>query len=99
MREKQFENKVKQYLKSKGIWYVKYFANSFTPIGIPDLLAVANGKFLAIELKAEKGKTSPLQEYNLTKIRHCGGIAIVLKPSGFEKFKKMIEEILNDSTV
>lgn len=92
--EKNFENKVKKYLKSKGIWHVKYFANSFTPMGIPDVLGVVNGRFLAIELKAENGKTSPLQEYNINEIKRCGGIAIVLKPSGFETFKKLIEELL-----
>lgn len=92
--EKQFENKVKKYLKAKGIWHVKYFANSFTPVGIPDVLAVVNGKFVAIELKAEKGKTSPLQDYNIKEIERCGGIAIVLRPSGFEDFKKLIEELL-----
>ena len=92
--EKQFENKLKKYLKSKGIWHVKYFANSFTPVGIPDVLAVVNGKFVAIELKAEKGKTSPLQDYNIKEIQRCGGIAIVLRPSGFDEFKKLIEELL-----
>ena len=97
--EKQFENKVKKYLKSKNIWHVKYFANSFTPVGIPDVLSVVNGRFLAIELKAERGKTSPLQDYNISEIQRCGGIAIVLKPSGFEDFKKLVEELLNDNTI
>ena len=92
--EKQFENKLKLYLKSKNIWYVKYFANSFTAVGIPDVLACVNGNFLAIELKAEKGKVSPLQEYNIKEIQHCGGKAIVLRPSGFDDFKKLIEELL-----
>lgn len=97
--EKQFENKVKRYLKSKGIWHVKYFANSFTPIGIPDVLAVVNGRFVAIELKAEKGKTSALQDYNLKEIRRCGGIAIVLRPSGFDNFRETIEDLLNDHII
>lgn len=92
--EKSFENRIKRYLKSKGIWHVKYFANSFTPVGIPDLIAVVNSRFVAIEVKAEKGKTSPLQDYNISEIQRCGGIAIVLRPSGFEEFKKTIEELL-----
>lgn len=94
MKEKQFENKIKKYLKSKGIWYVKYFANGFTKVGIPDLLAVVNGKFVAIEVKAEKGKLSTLQRYNIEAIKMCGGIALVLRPSGFEEFKNLIEELL-----
>lgn len=97
--EKNFENKVKQYLKSKGIWHVKYFANNFTPIGIPDILSVVNGRFVAIEIKAEKGKTSVLQDYNINEIKRCGGIAIVLRPSQFEKFKETIEALLNDHLI
>lgn len=99
MREKSIENKIKNYLKSKEIWYVKYFANSFTPVGIPDILSVINGRFVAIEVKNEIGKTSPLQDYNLEQIRKCGGIALVVRPQNFEEFKKQIEDLLNDKAL
>ena len=98
-KEKQFENKIKEYLKSKNIWHVKYFANSFTPVGIPDILACVNGRFLGIEVKAEDGKVSPLQEYNINKIRECKGLAFVVKPSEFENLKATIEDLLNDKTL
>lgn len=96
MREKQIENKIKGYLKSKGVWHVKYFANSFTPVGIPDVLACCNGKFVAIEVKNETGKTSPLQDYHLEEIAKSGGIGLVVRPQNFEEFKEVIEELLND---
>lgn len=92
--EKSFENKVKDYLKSKNIWYVKFFANGFTKKGIPDLLCCVNGKFLAIEIKAEKGVVSPLQKFQLKKIADSGGYAIVLYPHSFDGFKKFIESLL-----
>lgn len=95
MKEKQFENKVKRYLKSKGIYYFKYFGNAYSTPGILDLTLCINGRFVAVELKTETGKTSVLQDYNIKEIRRCGGIAIVLRPSEFENFKKMIEELLN----
>lgn len=94
MREKQFENQIKAYLKSKNIWYVKYFANSFTPVGIPDILACVNGRFLGIEVKNEKGKTTELQNYNLHEIRRCGGVAMVVRPQNFEELKKVVEDLL-----
>ena len=97
--EKNFENKVKRWLKSKGIYHFKYFANAFTPVGIPDLIACVNGRFVGIELKKQKGKTTPLQDYNLEQIKKSGGIAIVLRPSDFEKFKKNIEDLLNDKSI
>lgn len=92
--EKQFENKVKRWLKSKNIYHFKYFGNAFSTAGVLDLTACVNGRFVGIELKAEKGKTSPLQDAHIQQIKNSGGIAIVLRPSGFEEFKKTLEELL-----
>lgn len=92
--EKQFENKVKHWLKAKNIYHFKYFGNAFTTAGVLDLTLCIKGKFVAVELKAEKGKTSPLQEAHIKQITDSGGIAIVLRPSGFEDFKKTIEDLL-----
>lgn len=95
-QEKQFENTVKKWLKSKNIWYVKYFGNGYSTAGIPDLLCCVNGHFVAIEIKAENGVVSELQNHTLREIHHSRGIPIVLRPSGFESFKRRIEEILNN---
>lgn len=94
LAEKTFENKVKKFLKSKGAWYVKYFANAYTPSGIPDILVCLNGYFIAIEVKAENGRVSELQKYNLNKIARSGGIGIILYPSGFDNFKNYIEKVI-----
>lgn len=88
--EKNFENKIKKFLKENGCWFVKYFANRNTRAGVPDLLACVNGYFVAIEVKAENGKPSELQLWNVEKIREAGGIAIVLYPDQFEDFKKFM---------
>lgn len=95
--EKQFENKVKAYLKDQGCWFVKYWSGKamtgkkFTKDGIPDLLVCCNGYFLGIELKAEDGKPTVLQEWNIEQINNAGGIGLVLYPHQFEKFKELIE--------
>ena len=94
--EKQFENKITKYLESKGCWYVKYFANSFTKSGIPDILACVNGYFVAIEVKASNGKPSELQYFHRDKIRAAGGISIILYPEYFEEFKRLIDYLLQD---
>lgn len=91
--EKNFENKIKKFLDDNECWYVKYFANSFTKSGIPDLLACINGYFVAIEVKASNGKASELQYFNRDKIRKSGGIAIILYPEQFEDFKKLVYEL------
>ena len=79
MREKNIENKIKMYLKSIGAYYVKYFGNSFSQVGVPDLLVCYKGKFIGIEVKNEKGKTSPLQDVNIENIRKAGGISFVAR--------------------
>ena len=57
-REKVFENKIKAYLKSVGVYFIKTHGDRFSKVGTPDILACVNGYFVAIEVKAENGKHS-----------------------------------------
>lgn len=95
--EKQFENKVKKFLKEQGAWFIKYNPEFFGAKGTPDILACCNGYFLGIEVKRETGKPSELQLKKIEQIRQAGGIAMVLKPSGFENFKKIVEGLYEKS--
>lgn len=88
--EKIFENKVKKFIEEKGGWQVKFFANSYTKIGVPDILACINGYFVGIEVKAENGNPSELQKYHCEEIRKAGGFAFILYPSGFDDFKNFV---------
>lgn len=93
MREKAFEEKVKQFLQNHGCWFLKTWSNGIQREGVPDLLICCNGYFLGIELKNETGKATALQIWNIDQIRKAGGIAMVLKPAQFEEFKRLIEEL------
>ena len=95
--EKNFENKIKNYLKNNGCWYVKYFANRMTKSGIPDLLTCINGTFVAIEVKGPHGKPSELQLYNRDEIRKAGGICIILYPDQWEDFKLLVYYLIHRS--
>lgn len=95
-KEKLFENKIKDYLTSKGCWYVKFFANSFTKAGIPDILACVNGRFVGIEVKAATGHPSELQLAHQKQIRKAGGVSIIIYPNQFDLFKEMINAILEN---
>lgn len=97
-QEKTFENKVKKFLESEGCWFIKYWAGSqFTKAGVPDILACVNGYFVGIEVKAQNGKPSELQLYNIQKIRDSNGFAIVLYPSAFDDFKKFIQDLKRET--
>lgn len=92
--EKSFENRIKSELHERGAWRVKFFANAFTPSGVPDILSCCNGRFLGIEVKggSSYGLTE-LQKYNLKQIRDAGGIGICVYPSGWDRFLQLLDDI------
>lgn len=108
--EKTFENKIKKYLHSMGIypagyasdkmnapaigWYTKIWGGGFQKSGIPDLICCINGIMVAIEVKATKGRASELQKLNVSRINQANGIAIILYPEGLEDFKKLIKGVI-----
>lgn len=79
MKEKQIENAIKKYLASKEIYFVKHHATKFSKVGVPDILACWQGKFVGIEVKTPSGRLTPLQLHNLDHIRQNGGISIVAR--------------------
>lgn len=110
--EKNFENKIKRYLESVGVYpfgtpkdkmtvpikgyYEKRFANRNTKSGLPDLSISIRGYSLEIEVKAQNGKPSELQLFNIDLIRKAGGFAYVAYPSGWSKLKDIIDGLLID---
>lgn len=92
--EKNFEEKVKKYLKEQGCWFIKYWGGGgYTKSGVPDLLVCCEGWFIGIELKAPNGRPSELQKFNLNQIEASGGIGLILYPKDFELLKKFIEHL------
>lgn len=95
-REKIFETRIKKYIESNGGWQVKFFANKYTKVGIPDILSCINGYFVAVEVKADRGTPSELQLHTIKQIRDAGGFAFVLYPSGYEFFKEFVDDLKKD---
>ena len=62
-------------------------------MGIPDILASINGRFVGIEVKASNGRPSELQLWNIEKIKESGGIAMVLYPKDFDLFKELVYKL------
>jgi hypothetical protein len=91
--EKRFEEKVKYFLESRGAWFLKTWGGGFQRSGVPDLLICYKGRFIGIELKAEKGKVSELQDRELRLIRNAGGMGFILRPSHFGDLIQLIDSI------
>lgn len=93
-KEKNFENRVKRYLESVGVYalgtpkqkmtvkpkgyYEKRWGSAMTTAGLPDLHIVVKGKSIEIELKAPKGKPSILQKRMIDQIVASGSIGAIL---------------------
>lgn len=60
---------------------------------MPDVLACVNGCFVAIEVKAQNGKPSELQLYNIEEIKKSGGFAFVVYPSGWNELKVFLDDL------
>jgi Holliday junction resolvase len=91
--ETKFKNKVKKWLDKNGIYHIPYGASMYTKAGVPDTLMCIRGRFVGIEFKAEKGKLSEIQKYQIEQIRKAGGIVFVLYPKDFDDFKIKIKEM------
>lgn len=107
--EKQFENKIKRWLESEGIYklgtpankmtvppvgyYEKRLGSAMTGAGKPDLLIVVKGRAIEAEIKCETGRPSELQIYILSQINKSGGFGTLVYPKDFDKFKAHIMEL------
>ena len=92
MREKVVENKIKDYLTSKGIYHFKIHGDSFVKPGFPDIVACWDGKFLAIEVKrpGAKNEQSEQQKIHEKNILKSGGIYLLA--DNLDDVKKIIEK-------
>ena len=61
--------------------------------GIPDILGLVNGKFIALELKVGSNKADGLQKHILGRIEAAGGYARVVTPENADLVLKELEEM------
>lgn len=71
---------VKKYLNTlPGCWHYSPMQNGMGITGLPDIVAVINGRFVGIECKApgKEKNTTANQDRVLDAIRRAGGVAFV----------------------
>lgn len=76
--EGKVKDKVVKILKQYGVYYFFPVTGGFGMSGIPDIICCHNGRFIAIECKAGKNKTTALQDAHIARIRAAGGVAVVI---------------------
>ena len=77
--ETLFKERVVRRLKEiPGLWVEKIQQVGIR--GTPDLLICYRGYFIAWELKTDRGRVEPLQQFKLDEIEKSGGIARIVRP-------------------
>ena len=88
--ESWVKKKVVDHLKSLGVYYFFPVASGYMKSGVPDIVCCIKGKFVAIECKAGKGKTTALQDLELEKIRQAKGFAYVVHENNIQDLKELL---------
>ena len=88
--ESKIKAKIKKLLVEHNVYYAMPIGSMFGNSGVPDFLCCAKGRFLAIEAKAGKGRTTALQEKHLKDIRDAGGVALVVNEDNLDELKELL---------
>jgi hypothetical protein len=84
---------VRKILDSLGIYYFMPPGVGFGRAGIPDIIGCMNGRFIAIECKAGKGKATALQERELIAICNHGGFTFIAREDCLDELKQLLEKL------
>ena len=72
------KKKIRAILDAHGVYYAMPIGTGYGNSGVPDFLCCVKGRFLAVEAKAGKGKTTALQIDHLRRINEAGGIQMIV---------------------
>lgn len=78
MAEKGIVESIQRLLTQRGHWWVNVHGAGVGRNGIPDILACVDGRFLALEVKQFGNNATPLQRFEIERIRRAGGHAFVV---------------------
>jgi Holliday junction resolvase len=76
--EKKVKEAIKRVLKKYNVYYIMPATGGYGRSGVPDFICCADGKFLAIEAKADGNKLTLLQAKEIASIQEAGGFALVI---------------------
>ena len=98
------EGKVKMFVRKfmrqhfPGHFYYSPMGGAFGKSGMPDHLYLWEGILIGIEVKADKGKLSALQEETLKQMAAQGALCAVVYGKDEEKMLRIKTAILNEHT-
>ena len=92
--ESKLQAEIVKYLRGKGCYVIKTRPGGGTPVGCPDVIALLEGFWIAIEVKAsEKSPFQALQEHTLEKLDSWSWAKAVY-PENWLEVKSELERLL-----
>ncbi len=88
--EKKVKTAVKKLLDSLNIYHFSPFMAGMGRAGVPDIIGCHKGRFIAIECKAGKGKTTALQDREIAAIFMAGGFTFVAREENLDELKERL---------
>jgi hypothetical protein len=96
--EAKVKAKVVALLKAYGAYYFFPATHGFGRSGIPDVVACLLGRFVAVECKAGKNTTTPLQDREIAAIKAADGDALVVNENNLAELEGILERIKNEKS-
>lgn len=77
--ESRIVQKTLKSLRERGGFWAKTHGSPVVTRGLPDIIGVYNGRYIAFEVKRDStGKPTELQEFRMKEIRTAGGVAVLI---------------------
>ncbi len=89
--EGKVKKSVQDVLKRYGAYFFTPATGGYGTSGLPDIVACYKGRFLGIECKAGKNRTSAMQEHQLNSITKAGGAALVVYENNIQDVVRILD--------
>ena len=91
--EAAVKKQIRKILEEEGVYYAMPMGTGYGNSGVPDFLCCVAGKFVAIEAKAGKGKTTALQDANIERIGKAKGTALIINEQNIDTLRALLQSV------
>lgn len=91
--EAAVKKQIRKILEAEGVYYAMPMGTGYGNSGVPDFLCCVAGKFVAIEAKAGKGKTTALQDANIERIGKAKGTALIINEQNIDTLRALLQSV------
>ena len=91
MDEATVKRNARSFLKSRSIFFMDIQGSRFTTNGVPDIIAVIDGRFIGLEFKTYRGKQSEDQKIFQKRLEAAGGLYFIIR--SVADLKNTLEQI------